>query len=67
MSQPTLPLHVSPPGTGQPLGAGDQGHAPATVIDSAQLLQGRKEVVLMHQGQPYRLQLTRAGKLILTK
>ena len=67
MSQPTIPLHVSPPGTAQPLGAGDKGHAPATVIDSAQLLQDRKEVMLMHQGQPYRLQVTRAGKLILTK
>lgn len=57
MNQPPLP----------PPAANDKGHAPAEVIDSLQLLQGRKEVVIMHQGQPYRLQLTRAGKLILTK
>jgi hemin uptake protein HemP len=36
-------------------------------IDSRQLLQGRREVVIVHQGQHYRLQATRAGKLILVK
>lgn len=41
--------------------------APAMPIDSQQLLQGRREVVIMHQGQHYRLQATRAGKLILVK
>lgn len=66
MSQPPLPLPVPPPETA-PLAAVDKDQAPTTAIDSAQLLQGRKEVVLLHQGQPYRLQLTRAGKLILTK
>ena len=67
MSQPTLPLPVTPSGAVPQLAAGDASHTPAAVIDSALLLQGRKEVVILHQGQPYRLQLTRAGKLILTK
>lgn len=40
---------------------------PATPIDSQLLLQGRREVVIVHQGQHYRLQATRAGKLILVK
>ena len=36
-------------------------------IDSRQLLQGGKEVVIVHGGEEYRLRLTAAGKLILTK
>ncbi len=36
-------------------------------IDSQQLLQGRREVVITHLGTRYRLQATRAGKLILVK
>lgn len=31
------------------------------------LLQGRKEVILEHNGQDYRLRVTASGKLILTK
>jgi hemin uptake protein HemP len=34
---------------------------------SHDLLQGRREVQIWHQGQCYRLQATRQGKLILTK
>lgn len=40
---------------------------PATAVDSQQLLQGKKELVIQHQGRLYRLQATRQGKLILTK
>lgn len=36
-------------------------------LDSQQLLQGRRELQILHQGQIYRLQQTRQGKLILTK
>ena len=36
-------------------------------IDSRQLLQGGKEIVIVHGGEEYRLRLTAAGKLILTK
>jgi hemin uptake protein HemP len=36
-------------------------------LDSRQLLQGRRELQILHQGQVYRLQQTRQGKLILTK
>lgn len=41
---------------------------PGTVcIRSDELLKGRDEVVLVHDGQLYRLRRTRSGKLILTK
>lgn len=36
-------------------------------LDSQQLLQGRRELQIRHQGEIYRLQQTRQGKLILTK
>lgn len=36
-------------------------------LDSQQLLQGRRELQILHQGQIYRLQQTRQGKLILIK
>ena len=37
------------------------------VLQSAELMGGAREVVIRHNGQEYRLQVTRAGKLILTK
>jgi hemin uptake protein HemP len=36
-------------------------------IPASQLLAGRREVILQHDGQEYRLRLTSNGKLILTK
>jgi len=48
--------------------------APATLPDprraplpSEKLLQGRRVVEIAHNGEVYRLQATRLGKLILTK
>ena len=40
---------------------------PASTIPSAALLQGGKAVTINHNGELYRLQATRQGKLILTK
>ncbi|MDR7149325.1 hemin uptake protein HemP [Hydrogenophaga palleronii] len=37
------------------------------VLHSASLLRGQKTVAIEHNGALYRLQSTRAGKLILTK
>jgi hemin uptake protein HemP len=37
------------------------------IIDSTQLLQGRKSITIEHHGVQYRLQNTKLGKLILTK
>jgi hemin uptake protein HemP len=41
--------------------------APSQTLTSAELMQGRREIVIEHQGERYRLQQTRNGKLILTK
>ena len=37
------------------------------VVDSAPLFSGRREIVIRHGGNEYRLRVTRADKLILTK
>jgi len=42
-------------------------HTPGQTLTSAELMQGRREIVIEHQGERYRLQQTRNGKLILTK
>ena len=55
--------------------ARDDGPAAATylvptrppLLDSAQLLRGHRAVEIQHNGELYRLQSTRTGKLILTK
>jgi hemin uptake protein HemP len=44
----------------------EPGERPAPV-PSQQLLQGRRLVEIAHNGEVYRLQATRLGKLILTK
>jgi hemin uptake protein HemP len=36
-------------------------------IASADVFRGQREVVIVHRGQEYRLHITRADKLILTK
>jgi hemin uptake protein HemP len=40
---------------------------PAVPLRSDELLQGRRMVEIDHNGEVYRLQSTRLGKLILTK
>lgn len=40
---------------------------PSALIESADLFQGRQEVVIRHDGHEYRLRITRQNKLILTK
>jgi hemin uptake protein HemP len=50
------PPTVSPP-----------GHARPPLLDSGALLQGHRTVEINHNGELYRLQATRLGKLILTK
>jgi len=61
--QPTAARSCEPDPS--PLGAA----APQTVaaINSAALLQGGKSITISHNGELYRLQTTRQGKLILTK
>ena len=42
--------------------------APAlTRVASSELFRGGREIVIVHRGQEYRLSITKADKLILTK
>jgi len=44
------------------------GTAPSTVrIASSELFHGRRAIVIVHRGEEYRLHITKAGKLLLTK
>ncbi len=43
------------------------GSEPRRLIRSQELLAGAQEVLIEHEGQTYRLRLTRHGKLILHK
>ena len=40
---------------------------PPRRVESVILFQRDRELVIVHQGQEYRLRITKAGKLILTK
>ena len=74
-SSPPAPAAASPAGPPplpQTLAADEVASDPAgsslaQPLDSQQLLQGRRELQILHQGQIYRLQQTRQGKLILIK
>jgi hemin uptake protein HemP len=43
------------------------GDGPLLRLASEALFRGSRTVVIAHRGQEYRLHITRAGKLILTK
>ncbi len=50
--------------------AAAQGQAPAVqrrCVTSRELLKGDREIAVLHAGQEYRLQVTKNGRLILTK
>ena len=51
----------------QPVAYHARSNMPVPRIDSRGLLQGNRELVIEHVGLEYRLQVTRNGKLILTK
>lgn len=44
-----------------------QPRAPSPALSSQALFQGTLEVLIRHDGQDYRLRITRQNKLILTK
>ena len=62
-------------GAGERAPSGDGAAAPAAAaipggprrLDSAALFQRAREIVIVHGGQEYRLRITKADKLILTK
>jgi hemin uptake protein HemP len=54
-------------GSGEPAAAREATSGPAVRIVSSELFRGRREIVIVHRGQEYRLHITKADKLILTK
>ncbi len=55
---------LPPKGSGKPEPVGKD--APES-LDVAEILRGRRRINLLHGGEVYRLQVTRQGKLLLTK
>ena len=47
-------------------GGGDET-APLRRVESARLFESRREVIIVHRDQEYRLRITKSNKLILTK
>lgn len=45
----------------------EQVVTPLIRVDSKQLFDGQRELIIQHQGEEYRLRITRHDKLILTK
>jgi hemin uptake protein HemP len=41
--------------------------SPRKRIRTAELMQGAREVIIVHEGEEYLLRITKTGKLILTK
>jgi hemin uptake protein HemP len=56
-----------PPTETNPPHSHDAGASPVRRYVVADLLQGGREVILVHDGSEYRLRITGNGKLILTK
>ncbi|HTU26438.1 MAG TPA: hemin uptake protein HemP [Pirellulales bacterium] len=59
------PTPNPPPSPGPP--SGSKLPAPQRRISSSDLLAGDREILIDHQGETYRLSVTRSGKLILHK
>lgn len=59
---------TSPAKTGQRV---DSDHSdpgrPVLIVDSAELMGGRRELIIRHGAGTYRLRITASNKLILTK
>ena len=50
-----------------PIRPADAGAPALARVHSAELFRGGREIVIVHRGQEYRLFITKADKLILTK
>ena len=59
--------HAHEPSRSDSAGAPSQPPARPPLLESSHLFQGHRAVEIHHNGELYRLQATRTGKLILTK
>jgi hemin uptake protein HemP len=62
MNKPTSGTAPQPPTPAKP-----PELQPARAIDSQSLFGAARQLLIVHQGETYKLQITRQGKLILTK
>jgi hemin uptake protein HemP len=67
MSDRGWDMHHDDPDRVYAADARPQPPARPPLLESGQLLQGHRAVEINHNGELYRLQATRTGKLILTK
>ncbi len=58
---------MNPPPNSTPLDEVREPAPPLPRVDSQQLFEGQRELIIQHQGEEYRLRITRHDKLILTK
>lgn len=63
----TRPMNIRPSDSLPTSAADDSITSGPRVIQSQDLLQGQREVLIEHAGERYRLLLTRNGKLLLQK
>lgn len=63
----SLMVDELPPPSEQPAVPAKEEERRPLIVDSHDLLQGRRELWIEHGEEMYRLRLTRAGKLYLTK
>lgn len=61
----TMPI-MTPTSLRPPSESAQRTHAPGTFQTDA-LFQGNQEILINHNGENYRLRITKNGKLILTK
>jgi len=61
----TMPI-MTPTSPRSPSESAQRTHAPSTLQTDA-LFQGNQEILINHNGENYRLRITKNGKLILTK
>jgi hemin uptake protein HemP len=59
--------HDTPPAEGCIALPAPARSAPLTTLDTRSLFDGQRELCIVHNGETYRLRITRQDKLILTK
>jgi hemin uptake protein HemP len=65
--EPHTPAQTTPLPPASPPAGRSEGVAAGRTLKSEEILAGHREVLILHQGEVYRLRVTRRGKLILQK
>jgi hemin uptake protein HemP len=60
-------MQVPPPSSSRTRADAGTRAFPSGIIPTEVLFQGNQEILISHNGEHYRLRITRNGKLILTK